>query len=82
VLGIGGESRYYTEDALLLFPGRQSLYLYELKLEVTEPTVENRFFPSLLGRDVLDRWLLRYEAPRGVLEAEVDSADMVLPRRQ
>lgn len=78
--GIGGEARYHREPALLLFPNEDSLYLYDFDLEVAEPSEHNRGLPSLLGRDILNRWLMRYEAPRDLLEAEVDSADLVLPR--
>ncbi len=78
--GIGGQALYHREPALLLFPGDDSLYLYDFDLEVAEPTTHNRELPSLLGRDIVDRWLLRYEKPRDLLEAEVDSADMVVQR--
>ena len=80
--GVGGEARYYQERALLTFFDRETLYLYEVDLEIAEPSEHNRGFPSLLGRDIVSRWLLRYEAPRGVLAAEVDSADMVIPRER
>lgn len=78
--GIGGEARYYQEQALVTFFDSENVYLYELELEIAEPTEHNLGIPSLLGRDILSRWLLRYEAPRGVLSAEVDSADLVVSR--
>ena len=56
------------------------IYMYELALEIAEPTAHNLGIPSLLGRDILSRWLLRYEAPGGLLAAEVDSADLVVSR--
>ena len=80
--GIGGQASYYEDEATLTFFDRDFMYIYEVDLEIAEPSEHNRGFPSLLGRDIVSRWLLRYEAPRDVLEAEVDSADMVIPRRQ
>ena len=80
--GIGGEARYYQTEALLTFSDREHLYLYEVDLEIAVPTEHNRGLPSLLGRDILSRWLLRYEAPRSVVAAEVNSADMVIRREQ
>lgn len=78
--GIGGEARYYQEQALVTFFDSEHIYMYELALEIAEPTEHNLGIPSLLGRDILSRWLLRYEAPRGLLSAEVDSADLVVSR--
>lgn len=78
--GIGGEARYYQEQALVTFFDSEYAYVYELGLELAEPTEHNVGIPSLLGRDILSRWLLRYEAPRGLLTAEVDSADLTVSR--
>lgn len=78
--GIGGEARFYQEQALVTFFDSEYIYMYELALEIAEPTEHNLGIPSLLGRDILSRWLLRYEAPGGLLAAEVDSADLVVSR--
>lgn len=80
VRGIGGASRLYRIDASLAFSDDDNAYFYRIELAITEPTEHAEALPSLLGRDVLNRWLMRYEAPRNVLEAEVDSADLVLQR--
>ncbi len=59
---------------------RERLYSYSVDLEIAEPDEENRWFPSLLGRDILSQWLLRYEAPHNLLEAEVHAADEIILR--
>ena len=34
--------------------------------------------PSLLGRDILDRWRMVYDPEMGLLEFEVRSADLTI----
>ena len=80
--GIGGDTALYQVEARLIFTDQDNTYIYRTDLAMAEPSERNRGIPSLLGRDILSRWLLRYEAPRGVLAAEVDSADMVIPRER
>ena len=82
VRGIGGSSRLYRADASLAFSDSENAYVYRIELAITEPSEHAEALPSLLGRDILNRWLMRYEAPRDVLEAEVDSADLIIPRRR
>ena len=81
VRGVGGASRLYRADASLAFSDHENAYIYRIDLAITEPSEHTEALPSLLGRDILNRWLMRYEAPHNVLEAEVDSADLVIPRR-
>lgn len=80
VRGVGGSSRLYRAEASLMFLDRDNSYVYQTELAIVEPSEHAEALPSLLGRDILNRWLLRYEAPRNVLEAEVDTADLVIPR--
>ena len=54
-LGIGGASAYFRESANLLFEDDSHLQIYRLDLLIAAPTASNRDFPSLLGRDVLNR---------------------------
>ena len=78
--GVGGEVGLRTVAATLTFSDAERSYLYRMDLPVIEPGPYTEGVPSLLGRDILNRWLLRYEAPRDILEAEVDTADAVIPR--
>ncbi len=81
VRGVGGASRLYRAEASLVFSDHTNSYVYQTELAIVEPSEHAEALPSLLGRDILNRWLLRYEAPRNVLEADVATADLVLPRR-
>lgn len=78
--GIGGEASLFEVDARIIFTDEESSYVYRTSLAIAEPTEHNLGIPSLLGREILSRWLLRYEAPGGLLAAEVDSADLVVSR--
>ena len=80
--GVGGYIRIYHADASITFADRENLYVYRAELAIAEPGEHNRGLPSLLGRDILNRWRLRYDAPANALEAQVDSADLVVPRRR
>ena len=80
--GVGGYIRIYHADANITFADRENLYVYRAELAIAEPGRHNRGLPSLLGRDILNRWRLRYDAPANALEAEVDSADLIVPRRR
>ena len=80
--GVGGYIRLYHADASITFADRENLYVYRAELAIAEPGEHNRGLPSLLGRDILNRWRLRYDAPANALEAQVDSANLVVPRRR
>ena len=54
--GIGGISGGFTERVVLSFSDEQYKYVYVLKIAISAPTSFNQGFPSLLGRDVLNRW--------------------------
>ena len=73
--GIGGVSANYIESAYLVFVGDEALYGYEIKLRVCKPSDDLMTVPSLLGRDIIDRWRVTYDKPAQELLAEVISAD-------
>ena len=74
-LGVGGESKNRIEPAHLSFVGDQVLYTYVIQLHICEPTNELMTIPSLLGRDVIDRWRVTYDKSASELLAEVISSD-------
>ena len=82
VSSVGGDTRLYQVSASITFSDAENLYVYRTELAIAEPGEHNRRLPSLLGRDILNRWHLRYDAPANALEAEVASADLVIPRRR
>lgn len=76
-IGVGGEANIYREPANLVFsePGTR-IHLYVLDLQVLEPKSANKTTPSLLGRDILNRWRMSYNATNKRLFFEVLSADL------
>ena len=74
-LGIGGLSENYIESAYLAFVGDEALYGYEIELHVCKPAEELMTIPSLLGRDIIDRWRVTYDKSASELLAKVISSD-------
>ena len=74
-LGIGGASETFTESAYLAFAGDEALYGYEIELHICKPAGELMTIPSLLGRDIIDRWRVTYDKSASELLAEVISSD-------
>ena len=74
-LGIGGESENFTESAYLVFVGDEALYGYAIELRICKPADELMTIPSLLGRDIIDRWRVTYDKSASELLAEVISSD-------
>lgn len=73
--GIGGSSPYFREQALLLFDDNALTRIYRLDLLIAEPNEFNKTLPSLLGRDVINRWWMDYDPANDRLECTVRSAD-------
>jgi len=79
-VGIGGAMSSFVEDAILVFTERGTVaYVYYLSLEIAPFSREIQDLPSLLGRDILDRWRMTYEPPARRLTFDVLSADTTLP---
>jgi hypothetical protein len=54
--GIGGAAERFNERVVLSLSDQRFIYSYVLRVEISKPTRHNLGFPSLLGRDLLDRW--------------------------
>lgn len=78
-LGIGGLAESYTEQASIAFtdPGN-FVYVYHVDLEVAVPNDDIEEMPSLLGREIIDRWRMVYDPTNNTLSFLVRSADVVL----
>lgn len=74
-LGIGGASENFIEGAYLAFVDDEALYGYEIELHICKPAEELMTVPSLLGRDIIDRWRVTYDKSASELLAEVISFD-------
>ncbi len=81
--GIGGATQSFVEPALIVFsePGR-NLYVYSLDLAIMPATAEAQGLPTLLGRDILDRWRMVYYPAKRQLTFRVISADLTVPVRE
>lgn len=74
-LGIGGESQNFVEPAYLAFVGHDALYGYEIEIHICKPAEKLLNIPSLLGRDIIDRWRVTYNKSASELVAEAVSWD-------
>ena len=72
--GIGGSCRYYGEPAIALFtniqgrPVTRTLRRIDIQRILPKELARDADIlrvPSLLGRDILSRWALTYDVPRG-----------------
>ena len=74
-LGNGESSEYFRDSANLLFEEGSYLQMYRLNLLIAALTASNRDLPSLLGRDVLNRWRMDYDPAGGGLKWTLRSAN-------
>lgn len=79
IVGIGGTTHSYAERAVLVFADRRLLYVYDISVHFVAPSHQLADVPSLVGRDIIDRWRMTYEPSRQVLRFEVRSADVIAP---
>ena len=75
--GLGGTSNCFAEDALIAFhePNRNLIQTYEVTIVIPEVQPSIMKMPSIVGRDILDRWRLNYDPSRGSLIFTVRSAE-------
>ena len=79
-VGFGGISQNYIEMAALAFSEpRTAIHVYFVDLHIAEPMVDIISLPSVLGRDILDRWQMNYHPTEDVLEFTVLGADASIP---
>ena len=52
-------------------------YGYDLTVDIAKPENVSGEIPSLLGRDIIDRWRMVYDRTDDLLEFTVRSADAV-----
>ena len=76
-VGIGGTVDVFQEPARLAFAENGGfMYGYEVNLLIYPgPDSESMTFPSLLGRNVIDRWRVIYDRSTSELAARVVSFD-------
>jgi hypothetical protein len=65
--GIGGAAKGFNEQIILTFSDNRYIYSYLFDAEISAPTRHNYRFPSLLGRDILNRWRFVLEPTRNLI---------------
>ena len=79
-VGIGGLSHNFVEPAGVVFSEpKRFLHAYYINLRIAPYDVEIIDLPSLLGRNILDRWRMTYDPQKKRLVFKVISADVTLP---
>lgn len=78
--GIGGQSAYFIEQAVVSFrdASGRPIYEYDVNLHVGKPEDVSDRIPSLLGQDVLKRWRLVHDPAVDMLEVQLRDADYVV----
>ena len=78
-LGVGGYARDFVEPANVTFLGTSgNLYIYQIDIRISEAAPAIMGVPSLLGRNILDRWHISYAPSKGILEATVLDCDVTV----
>lgn len=54
--GIGGPANCFSERAMLSFADKRYVYSYIIAVDLLVPNRHNLRMPSLLGRDLMNRW--------------------------
>ena len=81
VTGVGGRSERFVERATLTFfdAADAVTYMYDLDVRIGKPQQVRAGLPSLLGQDVLGRWVMVHDPDVGRLQFHVRSADGKIP---
>ena len=66
--GIGGHSLSAQADGNVILRGDRFNFECPVSMRIAQPTEHNKRFPSLLGRDVLRQFNMRYEPANGILQ--------------
>ena len=78
--GIGGTIHHFVERGIIVFTDPQvMLYAYDLEVSIMPDDPDMEEVPSLLGRDVIDRWRIIYDPQGTGLKAKPHSADITIP---
>ena len=79
LFGVGGACKSFSEPALIVFSeNNRRLFLYDIKIAIIEKRHEFMRTRSLLGRDILDRLRMDYNASKQSITFKVVSADATI----
>lgn len=75
--GVGGFATFHTAKSFFSFVISDiAVYIYSVEVAVAPPDTHYREIPSLLGRDILDKWKMFYYPRGGTLEFEILQSDL------
>ena len=78
-VGLGGAIQCFVEPVWVIFTSSDgTIHIYRSHMEIAPVQPDTLDLPSLLGRDILDRWRMVYDPEMGLLEFEVRSADLTI----
>ncbi len=78
--GIGGRVNVHSLTGMITFLELGvGLVVYETPVLVYPDRPPYRYYPSILGRDVLNSWRVRYSQPENALTAEALRHDDLIP---
>lgn len=80
VATVGGATSTFLEPVEISFTDAdaRTAYSYRVMLAITPQSIETVAVPSLLGRDVINRWRIDYHPTAGQLLCDVITADEVI----
>ena len=67
--GVGGTSPYFREYAQMAFDDGDRVQVYGIDIRIAQPNENNAGLPSLLGRDVFNRWRIVYDPTNDILDS-------------
>jgi hypothetical protein len=75
-LGSGGPSLDYVCPAIAMFGETGiAMHSYRVELRLPEPKPELFIAPSLVGRDILNRWRMSFDPEKRTIIADIISSD-------
>lgn len=74
ISGIGGDITVFEAQGILAFQDANIVHLYETTIAIFDPD-DPPDIPSIVGRDILERWRMVYARAQGILEFEVLESD-------
>jgi hypothetical protein len=77
-IGFGGSATGFLERGVIAFSDGIAVFMYDIELLITKPKRGLMRTPSVLGRDVLNRWIISYDFPHSRIEIQNHSADQII----
>lgn len=78
-MGFGGSGVGFVEPAVVAFTDGIAIFLYEISILIVKPKRSLTKIPSVLGRDILNKLIIRYDYPNGRIEMHNHTADHIIP---